>query len=233
METNENAKANIDISAYLKGVIPNIKEDELALLKSYCLIQSFEKNHILSYENDACQFLPFVIEGNIKVYKINDSAREIIFYNIKAFDSCIITMDCILNHAAFPAFAATSEQSLLLLIPVNAIDLILEKSTHFRNYLMRKAFHRISSIIYLVEDVIFERLDIRLLKLLEQAFDSEQNRVSMTHKEIADQLLASRESVSRMLKRFEKEGLLQIERSYIQIPQVATIQAAIQKRKLF
>jgi len=61
-------------------------------------------------------------------------------------------------------------------------------------------------------------MDERLLKYLNNRFElSQTNYIESTHQEIADDLNASRESVSRLLKQLEKNGVIHLERNKIQL----------------
>ena len=60
-----------------------------------------------------------------------------------------------------------------------------------------------------INKIVFQKLDHRVLEYLhERTKRSETQLVKVSHKKIADELGTAREVVSRILKKFEKEGLI-------------------------
>jgi CRP/FNR family transcriptional regulator len=72
---------------------------------------------------------------------------------------------------------------------------------------------RLASLATLIEDIKFKRLDVRLLEWLNH---QENNRIEMTHEQIAIQLGTSRVVVSRLLKDLEHKGKVRLERGVIE-----------------
>ena len=60
-----------------------------------------------------------------------------------------------------------------------------------------------------ISQVVFQRLDKRIFEYLGQRIKRQDGGVlKISHKKIADDLGTAREVVSRILKKFEKEGLI-------------------------
>ena len=73
---------------------------------------------------------------------------------------------------------------------------------------------RIAELMQLVEEVAFARLDQRLAKLL---LARNQNTLSVTHQQLADELGSVREIVSRLLKGFAEQGLVALGREQLTV----------------
>ncbi len=165
-------------------------------------------------EGNQCTFLPFVLSGQARVYKASDAGREITLYRIAAGESCVLTASCILNHIAFPAFAVAETPVEGFLVPASVFRAWIDTHSAWRMFVFDMFAQRLSSIISVVEEVVFRRLDARLAAFL---LDAGVERVAMTHEAIATELGSSREVVSRLLKEFEHEGLVELERGAIGI----------------
>ena len=75
--------------------------------------------------------------------------------------------------------------------------------------------NRFSAIIELIEEVAFGRMDIRLMEyLIEKA---ENDRITSTHQQIANDLGTSREVVSRLLKDLERKKKVVLARNLVQL----------------
>jgi CRP/FNR family transcriptional regulator len=74
---------------------------------------------------------------------------------------------------------------------------------------------RLASIMTLASEIVFGKLDERLIRYLIEK--SENGTLRRTHQKIASDLGTSREVVSRLLKDFERQGRISCSRNLIQI----------------
>ena len=76
----------------------------------------------------------------------------------------------------------------------------------------------------LVEQVAFQRLDLRLAGLLKQLFNQNQGApLEVTHQALALELGSTREVISRMLKEFERNGCIRLRRGLIELLSTETL----------
>lgn len=88
----------------------------------------------------------------------------------------------------------------------------MSQSPEYLSFIFSLFTLRLASLATLVEDIKFKRLDVRLLEWLAH---QENNRIEMTHEQIATQLGTSRVVISRLLKDLEHKGKLKLERGAI------------------
>ena len=75
---------------------------------------------------------------------------------------------------------------------------------------------RYQGLIQTIDQLAFQKLDERLLHYLRQKQQlSGQDRLSLTHQQIASDLGTTREVISRVLKKLAQEGHLQLGRHQI------------------
>jgi len=89
----------------------------------------------------------------------------------------------------------------------------------WRRYVFDLVAGRLDTVIATLEEVAFRRLDTRLARLLLEESETEDGRRTLraTHKRLAADLGSAREVVSRLLKDFEQEGLVRLQRSLVRI----------------
>ncbi len=78
---------------------------------------------------------------------------------------------------------------------------------------------RIAGLMQLIEEVAFRKLDQRLAALLLGKGPS----VHTTHQQLADELGTVREIVTRLLRRFERDGLARCGREQIELLDAAAL----------
>lgn len=82
----------------------------------------------------------------------------------------------------------------------------------------RQATERFSDCIWVMQQVLFMSFDRRLAVFLsDELARGGQDRIAMTHDQIARHLGTAREVVSRMLKYFEQEGIVELGRGSVTV----------------
>jgi CRP/FNR family transcriptional regulator len=165
-------------------------------------------------EHQPCQGFPLVVEGSIKVLKQAPSGRELLLYRVRPGGSCIITSSCLLGHTDYNARGVAETPLTLLPLPVPLFSRLMREHTPFRDFVFHLFAERISELMQLVEEVAFARLDQRLAKAL---LARETATLNLTHQQLADELGSVREIVSRLLKGFAAQGLVNLGREQVTI----------------
>jgi len=165
------------------------------------------------HEGDACSAIAFVLAGEIRVYKIGQTGREITLYEIGPGETCILNASCILAGQNYPAHAVTVAETDLLLVQSAEFRRLVSDHETMREFVFTFLSRRLSGVMELVEEVAFGRMDERLEEyLMERSAD---NRLETTHQRIANDLGTSREVVSRLLKDLERKGKVRLSRNEI------------------
>jgi len=173
---------------------------------------------VVSQQGDACKNLMIVLEGQVKVYRPAINGRSLVLYYVEENDSCILTASCALNQKPFPAFAETVSDVTVLLIPIKDVNQLLETKPLWQKYIFNLLSERMMTLIELVNSVAFDTLESRLAhRIIAKSHQQGSNILIITHQEIADELASSREVISRLLKKFESDGLIKLSRGELKI----------------
>lgn len=191
----------------------NVKLAEELILQGR--LQTLPEKSIIYGEGDNCSAIALVISGEIRVYKSNDAGRELTLYEIGPGDTCILNASCILAGIGYPANAITAAKTEVLLLPAGVFRQLLDTHSELQLYVYTMLSQRLTAIMALIEEIVFNRLDRRLFDYLVERSDN--NIVAKTHQNIANDLGTSREVVSRLLKDFALKGIVRGERNVIEI----------------
>jgi CRP/FNR family transcriptional regulator len=157
-----------------------------------------------------------VLDGTVRVQQVGASGREIILYRVSAGESCIMTTACLLSNEDYLAEGVTETPVTAVALSKAAFDTLIARSPAFRQFVFHKYASRITRLMELVEDVAFQRIEKRLArKLLELARDG--HKLEITHQALAVELGTAREVVSRHIKEFTAQGLINTGRGHIEI----------------
>ena len=174
---------------------------------------------VLASGGAECAFLPFVLEGTLRIYKASEAGREITLYRIERGESCILSATCILNGGGFPAIAEAEGETEVVLLPARLLAGLVEDSRDWRRFMFGLYAKRLENMLTLVDEVAFHHMDSRLAAYLVRQAGARQKVVTATHGEIAAELGTSREVVTRILSDFESDDLIATSRGRIRIRQ--------------
>lgn len=181
----------------------------LAELLSVSEVKKFPANTELVREGQYVKYIPIVLNGLVKVFTQFEE-KELLLYYIKPEQSCIMSFSSCINNDKSKIFAITEEETTVLLIPS---DKIAKWVTQFPtiNALFYKQYDlRYAELVDTIHQMLYYKLDKRLIDYLsEKVKVTGKNPIKISHKEIANDLGTAREVVSRLVKKLEKQNLLQ------------------------
>ena len=113
----------------------------------------------------------------------------------------------------FDVFVEAEVPSDCYMITASAFGEVSERVPAVKIYALETAVGRFSDVMWIMQQVVFMSMDKRLaLFLVEDAGINENALITMTHEQIARHLGTAREVVSRMLKRFAGDGIVEVSR---------------------
>ncbi len=162
--------------------------------------------------------IPLVLRGTVKVFREDDEAREAFLYYIRPGESCAITLAASLHPGTSRIKAVTLEETELMALAVTAVPEVNRKFPAWYHFVFDTFRNRFDELLNAFEAVIFLQLDSRILQYLQaRAKTLGTTDLSISHSEIARDLATSREVISRVLKRMEKEKLVLLGRGHIRL----------------
>lgn len=170
------------------------------------------------HEGDSCNQIALLGKGSVRVYKTGESGREITLYHVRAGETCILTASCVLAHLNYPASAVAEEDTEAVVFPAGIFRTWVAVDERVRQFVFETLATRMASVLSLVEEITFNKMDRRLAEYLKTKFCNEGRPVRViqaTHEHIAGELGSAREVISRLLKEFEREGAIELARGRI------------------
>lgn len=159
--------------------------------------------------------LLMLLRGTVRVQQRSDTGREVFLYRVNAGESCVLTTACMLADEDYAAEGITETEVEAVVIPRKVFDDLAGRSEVFRSFIFRAYSRRIADLFALIDDIVFQRVDVRLAgRLLELAHEDE---VPVTHQGLAVELGTAREVISRTLGDFHRRGWVEQSRGLIRI----------------
>ena len=197
----------MDAAAIIPGLEPAARE-RLVVARAVEL----KRGQKVFEPGQTCAAFLVVTAGTVRVSTVTSTGRELLLYRVAEGETCVLTTACLLAGADYDAEGVTESDVEAIAIPKVMFEELMAMSPAFRSFVFSSYGVRLRDLIGLVQDVSQRQLDRRLARFL---VDRGAAPVTMTQQEIAAELGTAREVVSRLLKQFAADGLVQIERKSI------------------
>lgn len=167
---------------------------------------------VLFDEGAPCQGFPLMLSGEIRVARGSSHGRALELYRVTPGELCVISTSCRFGQLPLMAHGVAAGPSVLLALSPTGFERWMVAQP-FRRFVMGVFADRLADLMSLVEAVAFQRLDQRLAA----ALLGRGATIAVTHQVLADELGTVREIVTRLLKRFERDGWVRLARERIEL----------------
>ena len=193
-----------------------LEKELLQEISLHGIIKSFEPNEQLVREGQFITSFPLIISGVIRVSRTNEDGNELLLYYLKENEMCAMSLTCCMSNMKSNVVAVAETEAEAVMLPVTLIDKWLREYPLWRQYVMQNFQIRFRELIDTLDSVAFLKLDERLVKYFIDRFErTGETSFSGTHQELAMKLNTSREVVSRLLKKLEIDGKIELSRNFI------------------
>ena len=159
-----------------------------------------------------------IISGQLRGYILSDEGRELTIYRLFDRDICVLAASCMMNSIQFEIFIEAEKDTEFWLIPPDIFKQLMESSAPAANFTTEIMSARLSETMWLMEQVMWRSMDKRIAAfLLEECAIEGSLQLKITHEVIANHLGTHREVVTRMLRFFQSEGLVELSRGTVTV----------------
>lgn len=167
---------------------------------------------------DYIKGMPLLISGAIKILREDNDGDELLLYYLEKGDTCSMTLACCMGDSKSEIRAITETDSKLIMVPMQKLEEWTVKYKSWRNFVFNSYHERLNELLSTLDSIAFDKMDARLISYLkEKARINKGDIINNTHQEIAYELHSSRVVISRLLKKLEQMGSIELHRNYIKI----------------
>ena len=195
-------------------MVPDLVKEQIQFLGEELVKQIIEESKYLEApkgtellrDGQYVKVIPLVISGMIRVF-ITDEDKELLLYYIQPKESCVMSFSAGLENSPSRINAVCVEDSAILAMPVDKVNQWASKYPALIHLLYNQFNIRYLDLIETIGQVIFKKLDERLMLYLKNLADRQQSRmIDIRHSELARELGTAREVITRILKKLEKDS---------------------------
>lgn len=131
---------------------------------------------------------------------------------------CMLSASCVLSAITFDVFVDAEEDSECCVVSGPAFAAVSERNPDIRIFALETAVSRFSDVMWVMQQILFMSMDKRrAIFLSDEAVRTGSDVIALTQGQIARYMGSAREVVSRMLKYFAGEGIVEVSRGGITI----------------
>ena len=188
-----------------------LSEEEKRLIVTHSKLVRYKKGQNIHGNKGGCTGALLVKSGSFRMYE---------------GDVCMLTASCVLTSITFDVFVDAELDSEVYIVCPNALGELMRNNVYVENYALRKTTERFSEVMWTMQQILFMSFDRRLaLFLLKELEKTGGDTVRLTQEQIAKYTGSAREVVSRMLKYFAGEKLVEVSRGGVRVLDPAALKA--------
>jgi CRP/FNR family transcriptional regulator len=204
---------------YLQENFSSLFEDTLLEeINQVGVLKEVKEGEKLIEIGDYVRSMPLLISGAIKILRDDKDGDELLLYFLERGDTCAMTLTCCLGQTKSEIRAVAELDTSLIMIPIQKMEEWTGKYKSWRNFVFQSYHARLSEMLETIDNIAFMNMDERLVKhLLNKKKITKNSIINSTHQEIAYELHTSRVVISRLLKKLESMGKIELDRNSIKI----------------
>jgi len=199
-------------------ILSELNDELLDRLSQTAMWRRYDAHEDVQNHDETCDGLMKVKQGRLRVYMQDDEGKEITLYRLYPGDSCVMTASCLLHQMNVDFLIEAEVETIVILLPTTYLSYVSQRYPTLSEYLNELVRARFSELTWVIRQIVFSSMPARIAEfLISQYVIRENTTLALTHEEIANDLGSAREVVSRILKYFQEEGLINQSRKRIEL----------------
>jgi CRP/FNR family transcriptional regulator len=195
-----------------------LTDGQQKLILDRIVTEKYQKGKTIHSGDMDCIGVLLIKKGDLRIYILSDEGKEITLYRLSEGEVCILSASCILENITFDVHIDAETDSEVLVIDSNVYKQICKQNLYAESFTDKLVIDRFSDVMWAMEQILFMSFDKRLaIFLLDEISRSQTDMIELTHEQIAKYVGSAREVVSRMLKYFANEGIVELSRGGVKV----------------
>jgi CRP/FNR family transcriptional regulator, anaerobic regulatory protein len=202
--------------AKLKQLFPDLEEELYHEILKHASVKEVKAGDAMLRVGQTIRSIMLILDGIVKLYREDDEGNEFFIYQLKAGQACSLSMVCAAKYETSEVLAKALTDATVLSIPFEYMEKWMSKYKSWYQFVIAQYRTRFEELLKTIDAIAFANMDERLENYIEKQAATLGNHLKMTHQDIANDLNSSREVISRLLKKMEAKGWVQIHRNSIE-----------------
>jgi CRP/FNR family transcriptional regulator len=203
-------------AAELMVFFPLFDKDLADFLAEIGEVRTFPEGEIMMKTGQFFKSSMLIVKGKVKLYREGEDGNEFFMYFLESGSACALSMICATRNQASGIMAVAVEETEVIMIPIQYMDKLMTTYKSWYYFVLETYRSRFEELLVVIDNIAFKNMDERLEWYLKQQAAKLGRQLHLTHQQIANDLNSSREVISRLLKKMEKNQRLHLHRNHIE-----------------
>lgn len=200
----------------IMGFFPLFDKELANFLAGIGEVRTFQEGEIMMKTGQYFKAAMLIVKGKVKLYREGDDGNEFFMYFLETGNACALSMICAARNQASGIMAVAVEETEVIMIPIQYMDQLMTSYKSWYYFVLETYRSRFEELLIVIDNIAFKNMDERLEWYLKQQSAKLGKQLHLTHQQIANDLNSSREVISRLLKKMEKNQRLHLHRNHIE-----------------
>lgn len=201
-----------------------LKENEKEMLEEAIQIEKYNKGMLVQDTSLTCKGLLAVLTGQMRIYILSNEGREVTLLRVKKGEVCVLSASCLMDSITFDVFIEATEDTELLVIPATVFHRVMEQNPYAELYLYKTTTEIFSEVMWTMQQILFLKIDQRVAQFLwDEMVHQNSMTLTITHDEIARYIGSAREVVTKVMRYFSQENVVESKRGTVIITDKAKL----------
>jgi CRP/FNR family transcriptional regulator len=192
-----------------------LEEQVKVIISEEASLMNVGKGQLVTRTGNNLRNIVLIADGYMKVYREGEDG-DIFLYYLESGSACAMSLICASKQETSEVMITALENSQVILLPVAVMEKLMKNYKNWYQFVVDTYRSRFEELLNAFDNVVFKKLDERLLEYLNGHADRAGSRtLNVTHQQIADDLHSTREVISRLLKSMEQKNMLTVGRNSI------------------
>lgn len=196
----------------------NLSNDEKKQIIEKVVVVKYKKGEIIYHNKDKCTGVYIIFSGRARVFMSSANGGEITLFRLHKKDISILSASCMFNNLDFETNMEFEEDTEIYVIPKGIMKKISDENSKVKEFILEAVSEKFSNVMWIFNQYVFSNMARRLATSLYEyrnMFDSD--ILKITHNTLAKDLGTAREVITRLLKQFQIDGIIEMSRGEIKI----------------
>lgn len=199
------------------SIFPKLAPEDQKTLMDAAILRKVTKGTLV-HDGTDCLGLLGIRSGQLRTFISSSEGKEVTLFRLFDRDTCLFTASCMMSSIQFDMMISAEKDTEFWVIPPKIYKTISDRSAPLAGYVNDLMASHLTDILWLIEQVMWKSFDKRLAHfLLEESQLEATKELKITHEAIAAHMGTAREVVTRMLKYFQDEDMVQLSRGTVSL----------------
>jgi len=193
------------------ALFSELNSDELHELENISKIYNLQQNDIVFYQGDPSSNLCILVQGEAKIYRLDNKGNELILHNFTA--PTLLAERANLANIPYPANCSMTTDGIVLKIAFEPFKELMKKENICFN-IMQSLLKKMTSLEDIIDNHILLDVETRVAKFI---YENTEAFETLKQHSIANLLNIKPETLSRKLKKLKELDIIENQNSKLKI----------------